>query len=314
MAVSSSSDFTQTRDQLIADSLSLIGVLRPGNTANSNDVSICSNILNKMIKHWEMIGIHIWTEVEGTMFLTDGTNKYTLSSSTANSAGDNTIKTTLSAAGSSTSLTCTTVTGMAVSDNIGVVLDAGTIHWTTITAIDTSTKVVTINSAITSAASSGAVVYTYTSTSVKPLNISSVRFSNSSGTERLVRLVGRDEFMSMPVKTNEGKVHTVFYVAGRDSGTMYVYPTPDSSSDSLNYSYTRTIYDFDAAGDNPDFPQEWLYALTVNLAVKVAPIYGKNLPKIMPQLQQEAERALQEAQLWDVNSGSVKIVPNDRDE
>ncbi len=314
MATSNSINFTQTRDEIIADALSEIGVLRPGDTANANDVTICSNHLNKLIKHLETQGIHVWTEVEGTMFLTSGTNRYTLSGSTTNSSGDNTVKTTLSADGSSSSLTCTTVVGMAVSDNLGVVLDSGTLQWTTVSAIDTSTKIVTMATPLTGAASSGAVVYVYTSTSTKPLSISNMRFCNEAGTERLITVRGRDYFMQLPSKSTTGKVNQAFYVSGRDSGTMYVYPTPDSSSDSINFSYSRTIQDFDAASDNADIPQEWLLALTLNLAVLVAPIYGKDLNRQMPLLPAMAREALQEAQLFDVNAGSVHIVPAPRDD
>lgn len=314
MATSSSYNFNQTRNEIISDALSLIGVLRPGSTAASNDITICSNILNKLIKHWENIGVHVWTSVEGTVFLTSGVNKYTLSNSTSHSAGDNTVKTTLSSSGSGTNLTCTKVVGMAVSDIIGVVLDSGTLFWSTIASINTTTNVVVMNDSLSSAASSGAVVYTYTSTSQKPLNISSARFSSEANTERLIFIDGRDYFMQLPNKDNSGKVNRIFYTQSIDSGTLYVYPTPDSSSDSINISYTRGIQDFDASSDNADLPQEWLYALTMNLAVKVAPIYGKNLQTLMPYLPAEAERALTEAQMWDVNSGSIRVVPNYSDD
>lgn len=310
MATSGSINFTLTRDNLITLALQDIGVLRDGGTPTSDQVTYCSYKLNMLIKHWEMKNLHVWSTAEASMFLTSGVNKYTLSGSTANSAGDNTIKTTLSAAASSTSWTCTTVTGMNVSDNIGIVLDSGSLYWTTITAINTTTKIVTVNTAASSAASSGAVVYAYTSTATKPLRILSVRHSDSAGNERIVQMKGRDDFMSIPVKSSPGPVNACFYTQGRDAGTMYVYLTPDDSSNSLNYSYARTIEDFDSSSDNADIPQEWLRALLLNLEVDICPHYGKDLHKQMPDLQRLAQEAISEATLWDVETGSSFIVPS----
>ncbi len=299
MATSNSYNFTQNRNEIISDALITLGVYRPGATIATNDYNFCSNWLNKIAKAWDRKGIHMWTKVEGTLFLRDGVNTYTLSASSTDKAGDDCIETTLSAAGSGTSLTVTSTTGMTAADNIGVVLDDNTLHWTTIVSVDSSTAL-TITSALASAAASGNNVFTYTRQCTFPIDISSARFRNSDGTDRPVFLRSRDEFMNIPTKTAEGKINQVCYVTNNiDSGTMYVWPTPDSVSDRLRFSYSRRIQDFDTSTDNADIPVEWLECLTKALMAAVAPAYGKPLQE-RQLLIADAAQALAEMELFDI--------------
>ncbi len=313
MTTSGSYDFTQNRNQIISDALVTLGVYRPGATISTNDYNVCSNWLNKIAKAWDRKGIHMWTQVEGTLFLRVGVNTYTLSSSSTDQAGDNCIETTLSSDSSGTSLTVTSTTGMTALDHVGIVLDDGTLQWTTIVSVDSSTGL-TITASLNSSATSGNNVFTFTSQSTFPVSVSSCRFRESSGTDRPVKMLGRDEFMNIPTKTAEGKINQACYVCdGTDSGRMYVWPTPDSTSDRLRYSYTRRIQDFDQSTDNADLPEEWLEPLTLNLMAKVSGIYGKDTQE-RQLLAQDAAISLQEMQLFDLDSGSVRLVPNSRDD
>lgn len=312
MTISGSNDFNQTRDQIIADSLTILGVYRPGATISTADLNICSNLLNKMVKSWDAKGIHVWSEIEGTLFLTSGTNKYTISSTSSDISGDNVVETTLTAAASGASLTVNSITGISASDNIGIVLDNNMIQWTTVSGTP-SGSTVALNASLTSAATSGNNVYAFTNRSQKPIHISSCRFRNSDGTDRPVYMRGRDEFMSIPSKTISGKINQVFYAANIADGTMYVWPTPDSCSDRLKFSYVRMLDDFDVGSDNPDFPTEWLETITLNLAIRAARIYGKK-PTDIADIIQEAKESLLDMQLWDINNGSIRITPAYRED
>ncbi len=314
MATSGSTNFTQTRNEIIADALTTLGVYRPGATVATVDYNFCSNWLNKIVKEWEAQGIHIWAEKEGTLFLREDVNTYTLSSSSTDNAGDDTVETTLSAAASSsaTTLTLTATTGMTAADVIGIELDDGTRQWTTIVSVDSSTAL-TITTGLTSAASSGNTVFTYTTHASKPLHISSARFRNSDGNDRIITIKGRDDFMAISTKTTSGKINTLMYAPGLTSTTVYVWPTPDSTADRLKYSYVRMLEDFDASSDNPDFPTEWLSALTLTLMWRVSRTYGKDRQAIQ-ELKADAIEALIEMQLWDSGSGSTTVAPAYRDD
>lgn len=311
MTTSNSTNFNMTRDQIISEALQLIGRLGEGETATANAVTLCSSFLNKLVKHWEAKGLHCWTESEGTVFLTQGQNRYTLSSTGDRACDDATlVETTLSAAGSGISLSLTTTVGMTAADHIGIQLDDGTRQWTTIVSVDSTTSV-TINTALTGAAASGNTVFSYTTILDRPLHIMDARVRNSSGVDRLVDLQGRVEFMRITNKISQGPVNVIYYSPQRDSGLLYVWQTPSTDADRIKISYLRAIQDFDASGDNPDLPTEWLHAITFNLARIIAPSYGVDLAKKDPKdVINIAERSLAELEAWDAEQSSVYIIPD----
>ena len=313
MATSNSTNFTQSRDQIISDALQLIGRLGEGETATSNALSFGSNILNKLVKHLEAQGIHLWTESEGTIFLRDGINKYTLSSSGDKACDDSTlVETELTSAGSGTTLAVTTTTGMTASDVIGIELDDNTRQWTTIVSVDSSTGL-TITAALTGAASSGNTVFSYTTNVGRVLKIIDARCRTSEVNDMSMKVIGRTQYMRITTKTTESSPNVLFYSPNRDDGTLYVWPTPNTVSDRIKMSYLRTIQDFDSGSDNADLPQEWLHALTLLLARALASAYGLNLQKMNPDLLQQAVQAQEELKLWDNDMGSVFILPEDWD-
>jgi len=317
MATSSSTNYNQTRNEIISDALALLGVIGIANgtmeTPTAGDITFCSGILNKMVKAWQAQGIHLWKEREGTVFLREDVNTYTLSSSSTDKAGIDAVETTLSAAATSgaSTITVTSSTGMSVSDNIGIELDDGTRQWTTISSISTTT--ITLATTLTDDAASGNTVFTYTTAVGRPLNITGARFRNADGTDRPVTLMGRTEFMQIPNKTTTGKTNSIFYSPQLSNGKLYVWPTPDDVADRLKISYIASIEDFDSSTDDPDFPAEWLEALTYNLAVRIAPSYGKRLSKNDPEIIAVAADALLRMQLWDSEQASIQIVPNSHD-
>jgi hypothetical protein len=311
MATSGSTNFTQTRNEIISDVLTDLGVVRPGGTVNSNDYTYCANRLNKMVKAWQAQGIHMWKETEGTLFLQNGINKYILSTTSTDLAGDDVVETVLTADASGTSLTVDDTTGMTTGDVVVLALDDNTLHSSTVTV--NSTTSLTMADAIASASTSGNRVATYTTHVSKPLHISSFRFNNSDGTDRPVYPRGRDEFMVIPNKEITGKVNQAFFTPKIDNGIVYVWPTPDYVQDRVRFSYVKMLEDFDSSSDNPDFPSEWLDCIHDNLKYRVAKTYGKDAQD-RELMRLDAQQSLLEMQLWDAGQGSTRIVPNYRDD
>lgn len=321
MSTSGTVTFNQTRDQIISDSLSLLGVLSAGETANTNDISLCSNLLNKMVKAWMGQGIHLWTEESGTVFFVQNQAQYNiLAGASGAKASDGTgtpVETTLSSAASNgaSSISVTTATGMSSGDVIGVVQDNQTILWTTINGAPSGTTV-TLLSPLTNAASSGNSVFTYTSQMPRALSIQSARLRNKSGFDRYIKMITRDEYMNIPEKTSSGSPVIVMYSPQLSRGEIYVWPVPSDVNERLEVSWLREIQDFDSGTDNPDLPQEWLEALTYNLAVRAAPAYGINLSsggiQGNPDILRQAAQYLEEMKAWDAEQPYVKIIPNFR--
>lgn len=310
MTTSSSTNFNTTRNEIIAAALTLLGVYRPGATISANDYTFCATQLNSMIKRWQTKGLHLWTEAEGTLCLTENQNIYTLSDTTTDYIGKDTKHINLESDASGTSLTVTSTVGITAADNIIVALDDNTKHSTTIVSVDSSTTL-TINTTLPSTASSGNSVFTYTSEVNRILYIKAGRLITKDGVERPIKLFGRNEFMDMPNKSSTGPTIGIYYTPQLNFGKLYVYPTPQDVNEAINFSYIRVIEDLDNSTDDPDLPQEWIDALILNLAVRVAVTYGRQIRSTNPELITDAQQALIDLYMFDFEEGSIKIVPNE---
>lgn len=108
---------------------------------------------------------------------------------------------------------------------------------------------------------------------IRPLRILSVR-RRVSDIDTPLQPLSRSEYFELPNKSAKALPTSFYYDPGRSQGTLYLWQTPDSTSATIRFTYARTIEDFDALTNEPDFPQEWLAALKFNLAVEVAPEFG----------------------------------------
>lgn len=311
MTTSNSTDFSLTRDQIITQALNLLGVYGQGDTVSTNDISFAATALNMMIKSWEGQGIHLWTSAEAALFFTLGQQKYSLASSASDITGDYPIFNLLTSSASGSSLIVSSTTGITANDNIGIKLDSGVIQWTTVASIVDSVTI-NLNASLSSTASAGNNVFSFTNRTDRPLEISSARYRYVDGTERPLNKKGRDDFMKVPLKTTTGKANQYYYAPKVNDAWMYLWPTADDVGDCIRFSYSRRIQDFDASTDTPDLPQEWLEAIVYNLAVRLAPGFGIATGKLNPDISVVAQTSLMQMQLWDSEEGSLNVVPNYR--
>lgn len=276
MTTSGSSDFTRTRDQIIARSGRLIGAFKAGETMGSQEVTDFSEALNAMVKRWSVTpGMHVWTTTEATLFPQASQASYALAVDGTDHCTSSYVAMALSAAAASAavSLSVASTTGVTVGDYLGIVLASGSMQWTTVNAKTSTT--LTPTAALTGAASSGAAVYTYTSKIVRPLKIVDWRrytiasAIETSGTKPIARL----DYMALPNKPQTGIVNQIFYDPQLGTGVLYLWSPPTTVTDLVKFTWHRPIMDFDSAADTPDFPQEWFDPIVYNLAVAMAPEY-----------------------------------------
>lgn len=311
MTVGTTDNFSQTRDEICADALQTIGKLGEGELPTANALAYCANQLNKMIKHWETQGVHLWTTSFGTVFTRVGISKYILSSSGDKACDDSTlVETTLTVSGSGTGLTVASTTGMTANDNIGIELDDGTRQWTNIVSVDSSTTI-TINAALTGAAGIGNTVFSYTTNLGRILKVIDATYRVSEDSDLSMGVIGREQYFRVTTKNAPGTSNIVHYMPQRDTGLLYVWPVPNDVSQRIKISYIRSILDFDQGSDNPDLPQEWLDGITLNLSRRIGPAYGVNLSKDFPDVIRLADQAYEELKAWDNDIGSIMIVPED---
>jgi hypothetical protein len=146
--------------------------------------------------------------------------------------------------------------------------------------------------------------------SPRPLHVKQVRVRNTDNVDRPVSIDSRSEFYSIANKTAVGQTNRSYYDPQLNSGTLSIWPVPPSdTTDVLKITYIRSLEDFDTASDTPDCPQEWIEAIALNLAVRIAPKYGKALSKVNPDLKENAMIALMEMRLWDTEAARISVVP-----
>lgn len=305
MAVSGSKDYSITRAQIIEGALRKIGTYDQGEAVGGDETAAAAFALNLMIKEWTGRGIDIWLRDEITVFLQPGTQSYSLGTANATTSY---VETTLSQAESAnaTVIDVTSSTGMNASDNIGIKLDDDSIHWTTISTVDSATQV-TIASGIASAAAAGKRVYAYTTTAGRPTKIIHAYRRDVNGYDTQVSIIGEKEYRNQSNKSSEGPPVEIWYQPTLGTGTLYVWPVDGGATwDKLVLSAQYYPDDFDAAGDNPQLPVEWGNVLVWGLAAELASEYG--LPeREQAKLWEIAEFKLNEMLNYDVENASVEF-------
>lgn len=278
MATSGSTDFSLNRNQIIKRSLQLLGIVGAAENVSNEDNDLAADFLNMMIKEWSIMGLNTWTSTEATLYLRDGVEKYTLNSA----AGDaewskTTVETTLSAdeALGQTVLSVTSSTGMTAGDVCLVVLDDKTYEDTTIVSVDSGAQI-TVTDALTSAATSGNYVYTFTTRATQPLEVQQIRRRDRSDNDMLMREMSRSEYFALATKDTNGSPNSWYLDRQRDDAFLYVWPTPDFLTERLKITYTRKLEDLDSGTDDIDFPPEWTMGMVYNLAAMLAPIFGRD--------------------------------------
>ena len=318
--LSGSVNFNQTRNEVVTDSLVLLGAFEEGETPNAEALQFGIRQLERMVKHWQGQGTHLWSRREATLFITPSQAAYELGpSSAAHAAEENDIaRTTLSADEASgqtvISITSTTqgLVTMAASDKVAIVLDDDTFHWTTIASVDSTTQI-TLSVATTGAASSGNFVYAYTNDLDRPLRIIDVRRRDESNDQDTPIIVqSHEEYQRLPNKLIDGETNIVYYHPEHRNarGTVHLWPRPSTVARTMRMSCLLPLQDFDASGNNADLPTEWLDTIVWNLAKRLLPSYGAAGQASARDIKDGGTTMLNEMVQWDQEPESVYFAPN----
>jgi len=316
MSTSGVYTFSRNRDQIIKAALIKVNAVEAGETPSSDDVTDAAVSLNAMVKHWQGTGVNIWTVGEAVLFLQLDQTQYSLGSSSADHASETVIQTELTADALSgaTTITVDSITGISASDNVAVQVDDGTLHWTTVNGAP-SGSTVTLTTGIDDTASDGALVFVYTTKLIRPLKILSARRHNyTSAIDTPLDEMDRIEYREQPNKTSEGTPTSFFYDrrGGANAlGRIHVWPEPDNVEDAVKFTFARPIQDFNAAGDDPDLPQEWIDCLIYNLALRLADDYDVPDNKFV-RIEKMAARLLSEMTWNEEELLEISFVPDMR--
>ena len=166
-----------------------------------------------------------------------------------------------------------------VGDHVGIELDDGTMQWTNFGAALSTTM--TLITTITDDVAVDNHVYSYTHKGQRPLEIDEVRLVDSNANERPLVMVSRQEYMALADKDSAGSPNQVYFDPQTVNAEMRVWPAPNEVKEYIKFTGKYPIQDLDATTNNFDFPAEWYEAVTWNLAVRLAPKYGKPIDPAM---------------------------------
>lgn len=290
MASSGSVDYGNavTRNNIIEQALQALGVIGMGQTPTSDQYTECAAFLNNIVKQWSgqfdfAAGIKMWSRKRAYLFLDKGQGKYTLgpvvsaTSSTDKFANAYVSTTVATNAGAGSTVDLTSVTGVADTYRIGILLDTGYMHWTTVNGAPSGVTV-TLTDALPSAAAAGNVVYCYDDTATvqgrRPLEILSVVRRDRDGDDTPLYAMTLEEYEAIPDKDDEGTPLRYYYEPQLYRGELYLDCAPDDLTDVLRIVYVSPVEDFDQATDTVDYDANWLRPLVYGLAVDMVPRYG----------------------------------------
>ncbi len=319
MATSGLNTFTENRNAIILDALQLIGIYGIGKTVSIEDMTVCSNALNKMVKAFSNKGLQLWCKEEVILFL----NQYSAQYGLGNGTGDamvalksDCVLTELNGAlvAGSTSFTLNTTTGMSINDNIGIVQSDGSTFWSTIATIPTSTTL-TINAGITLNALNSAMIYTFTNNIYKPTQVISARLvsgldmgSTNTISEIIMTSIAYQTYFNIPSPDINGLPTQYTYNPDISDGQIYVWPRPSTTNYRMELSCIRQLQDLDTATDDFDFPAEWLETLTWQLAVRISFAFGKSA--LIATLGPIASEMLNTLKMYDTEANSIFLRPD----
>jgi len=280
MSTSGSTNFTLNRNEIITAALRKLRVVDPNDTAGANDITTGAQALNLMIKAWQMDDVAIWLNQEVVLHLEEDGQTYDLGP-TGDHCGlkSDCFKTQLAsaAAASASTITVDSDDNIADGDYIGIELDDGSLEWTTVNGTPAS-DVVTLTTALTSAAAVDNYVFTYTNKISRPIEIIEARLRDTDNNDSpLDLIVSTDEFMRITDKTSSGDAQQLHMIPTITNSQLYVWPVCDDVTKRIVMTIRRVLEDFDSSTNNADAPVEVLEAVIWNLAARLAPEYGKSL-------------------------------------
>ena len=142
---------------------------------------------------------------------------------------------------------------------------------------------------------------------VRPLDVIECRFHyTTDGNEIPMNKWSRQEYFDQSLKSSTGVPTQFYYDPQLSLGVLYIWPTWDTTpAGSINGTLLTTIEDFDAANNTSDFPPEWFECLKFNLALRLAPEYGKEPSSLVVGLAMQTKDA---AQSWDREKTGIQFV------
>ena len=197
--------------------------------------------------------------------------------------------------------------GSTAGDVISVVATDASTQWMAIEQVVSST-ILAIPPGI-GASSDDAVVTIYTIKPPRPLRVLHARRrSDPDGEDIEIDIESQELYRDQPLKTTSGTPVFLTYKPTLVSGTLEIWQPPNSVQMFIGLTVERPFEDFDAAGDSPDFPQEWFDPLVYIMAERLEPEYRVLDPIRLQMLSKKATEMWDWVNDFDDDTGSVYFI------
>ena len=311
MATSGVSNFNLVRNQIIDMAFGHLNIAAPQENVSPQEYQFAVTLLNALIVNWQIQG-HLWLKKEAILFIQLNQSSYPLGDGTSHVTHlDDYIETELSAdeASGQTTLSVTSSAGMTINDHIGIELNNGYLHWSTISGIPTPTSV-TIADALTDAADENNVVYTYTNTIPRPLDILSCRRNDQNDIDTPMFHLSHQEYFDLPNKAQAGTPTSWNYDPQLNTGVLRIWQPTQLVTSKVKFTFASPVQNFVTATNDPDFPPEWLLVIGKYLALQLAPRYGKRDNPNIKELAKDAALELMNTMDFDNEDASTYFAPS----
>ena len=189
-----------------------------------------------------------------------------------------------------------------VGDPVGIELDDKTIQWTNIGAALSTT--LTLITTLTDDVAVDNHVYSYTTLSPRPLEILEAKLHDPNGYDRPLTISSKTDYERLSYKTSSGLPNQIYYDKQLNNGKLYTWPVCNDAQYYIKMSARLPIQIFDSLTDDCEFGAEWYEALSWNLAIRLAPKYGKPIDAMMRNI---AESFMTEAFAFDTEQEPTRI-------
>ena len=134
-----------------------------------------------------------------------------------------------------------------------------------------------------------------------------------NGTDLMMRRIGYGEYLDIPRKDQTGRPTHFFVNRQRDNPYIYLWPSPENSTDILIFWKMRFVQDAGKLSNTPDMPRRFWPALVAGLAYYLALNRGLQFPMDrLAMLKMEYEDQLTHATEEDRERATLRIVPRYR--
>lgn len=294
-----------SRNDIIDGALETCGVKAADESSTAADVLTAKKFLNRMVKRLQATGAHLFSENLATLFLSTGQRKYQIGGDANATEEFSETTTNVAAVAGTNKVFLTSTDGILVDDQLGVRLDDGVIRFSSV--IQVATLFVTFEDDLIGEAASGNVVYFYTTRLGKALRIPDARRSLIDQEIQMIQL-GRIDYLNLPNKENQGTPVQFYYDPNtQTTGDLFLWPAPASTNTIINFTYYKPLEVFTDADDTAEFPDEWIEALVLNLALRLFTVFAQPMP---PGFEARANAAAADALDWDQDDASMYLTPS----